>query len=534
MSDARAVQNPPVAVSARSWCAIIGGLIGGFMAILDIQIVNASMKVIQGALSATLEDSSWLVTAYFSAEIIAIPLCGWLSRGLGVSRYALWSVLSFLGASLLCSFSWNLSSMIVFRALQGFSGGALIPISFQLIIEILPREKRPLGMSMFSIIATFAPAIGPTIGGWLTDTFSWHAIFYINTIPALLAFWLIRYGIKRPPIRWQILRDGDYGGIVSAMLWLGTLEVVLEEGRNQGWLESGFISTLSVISVLSFLWFVYDQLVHPHPLVNIRLLRDLAFCYASVIFAMMGVAIYGTLFLVPWYLTLVHDYNASQIGEVVIWMGLPQLAILPFIPWLLQRINPKYMIFIGFTGLAISAFISCHMDSNFAGPEMKLPMLIRALGQPFIMVPLSLIATRNILPRDSASSAVLITIFRSIGGSSSTAILATLCASHARAHAAQILSAIPAGSDAFTRYLGDIRALLANYGAPGNTLYVTQTADAILAASIRIQAQVISFNDLFFIMGCMMAVTALLALFTSRDFRLFHHPGDHRGTEKHI
>ncbi|WJY13815.1 DHA2 family efflux MFS transporter permease subunit [Pectobacteriaceae bacterium CE90] len=530
MSGTRAMNSPGAtaaaaapAVSARNWCAIIGGLIGGFMAILDIQITNSSMKVIQGALSATLGDSSWLMTAYFTAEIVAIPLCGWLSQALGTSRYALWCIVSFLAASLLCSFAWNLDSMIIFRALQGFSGGALIPIAFRLIIEILPKEKRPFGMSLFSIISTFAPAIGPAMGGWLTDSFSWHAIFYINAVPALLAFGLISYGLKHPPIRWQVIRDGDYTGIVTGMLWLGTLEVILEEGRNKGWLESDLICTLAVISTLSFLWFLYDQLVHPRPLVNIRMFRDSAFAYATVIFAMLGVAIYGTLFLVPYYLTMIHDYNASQIGNVVIWMGLPQLAILPFIPWLLQRVNPKYMIFIGFSGLAISAFMNCHMDSNFAGPEMKLSLLIRALGQPFIMVPLSIIATRNVQAQDSASSAVLINIFRSIGGSCGTAILTTVFADHARIHAAQIQSAMASGSDAFTRYLSSIKILLAGHGSVTNSLHVEKTAYSILANNIKIQAEVISFNDMFFIMGGMMLATAFLALFATRNFQLFHH-----------
>ncbi|WP_338803447.1 DHA2 family efflux MFS transporter permease subunit [Xenorhabdus griffiniae] len=508
-------------ISFRSWCAVIGGLLGGFMAIMDIQITNSSMKVIQGALSATLDDSSWLMTSYFTAEIIAIPLCGWLTQALGSNRYALWCIVSFLAASILCSFSWNLNSMIVFRALQGFSGGALIPLSFRLIIEVLPGEKRPFGMSLFGIVSTFSPAIGPSLGGWLTETFSWHAIFYINAVPAVFACSLINYGMKRPPIRWLVILDGDFIGILTAMLWLGSLEVVLEEGRSLHWLDSNLICSLIAISVVAFLGFIYDQLVHPSPLINIRMFRDAAFSHACIMFFMLGIAIYGTLFMASFYLTTVHNYDALQIGNVLIWMGLPQLAILPFIPKLLKIFNLKYMIFIGFTCLAISSFMNGHMDSNFAGQKMKFSLLIWALGQPFIMVPLSMIATRNVQSKDSASSAILINITRSVGGSMGTAILSTLYVNHAWMHAKQIQSMITSDSDAFNRYVDSVKALLIHHGGSLNNLNVQQTAYAILIKDIKLQAQIIAFNDIFYVMGGMMLATAIMALLATKNFRLF-------------
>ncbi|MFI8415592.1 MDR family MFS transporter [Serratia sp. NPDC078593] len=517
-----------VGVSRREWCAIIGGLVGGFMAILDIQIANSSMKVIQGALSATLNDSSWLMTSYFTAEIVAIPLCGWLCQALGTGRYALWCIAGFLGASLLCSAAWNLSSMIVFRALQGFSGGALIPISFRLIIEILPLEKRPLGMSLFSIIGTFAPAVGPALGGWLTDNFSWHAIFYINALPALLSWGLIHYALKHPTINWNIIRHGDFIGIVFVMLFLGTLEVILEKGGQENWLESNMICVLAVISAISFIVFMYAQLTHPYPLINLRLFRDVNFSCAIMVFAMLGVAIYGTLFLVPYYLTMVHDYNASEIGTVVIWMGFPQLIILPFIPLLIQRYNPKYLICIGFVGLAISAFMDCAMDGNFAGPQMTWSMLIRALGQPFIMVPLSLLATRHIQQQDSASSAVLINIFRSLGGSCGTAILSTFFITRIYTHVSVIKTSLVSGSNAFSGYLNDMKSLLIEHGLAADTASVKSTALALLAKRIARQAEIMAFNDLFLIMGTMMLATALFVLISSRDFRLHVNQGEGR------
>lgn len=167
-------------IPRRHWIALFGGLLGAFMAILDIQITNSSLKDIQGALSATMDESSWISTSYLVAEMIAIPLSGWLSVAIGKRRYLTWTTIIFAVASVLCSLSWSMGSMIVFRAIQGFSGGALIPLAFSLVVQLLPLNKRAVGMALFGVTATFAPSIGPTLGGWLTENFSWHYIFYIN------------------------------------------------------------------------------------------------------------------------------------------------------------------------------------------------------------------------------------------------------------------------------------------------------------------------------------------------------------------
>ncbi|WP_231853022.1 MDR family MFS transporter [Xenorhabdus poinarii] len=507
-------------LTCRQWCVAGGGLIGGFMAILDIQITNSSMKVIQGALSASLDESSWLITSYFTSEIIAIPLCGWLCQILGTGRYALWCIVGFLSTSLLCSFAWNLNSMILFRTLQGFCGGALIPISFRLIIEFFPQEKRPLGMSLFSIISTFAPAVGPALGGWLTDKLSWHAIFYINAIPALLSYILISYSLKYQKINWNAIRTGDFVGVFSMMLCLGALIVVLEKGSMLNWFESDMICILTIISTIGLIVFIYNQFTYQYPLINIKLFRDFYFSFSLFIFSMFGLSIYGTLFLVSYYLTRVYDYNASQIGSMVIWMGFPQLIILPFIPFLVKRFNLKYLICIGFSGLAISAFMNSSMNGDFSESQMIWSMLIRALGQPFIMVPLSLLATRHIQQRDSTSSAVLINVFRSLGGSCGIAMLTTFFISRFNTHFYDIKTSLISSSGVFTYYLNSVKNLMIHHGLESDTQDVKHTAIAILEKNIVQQAEIMAFNDLFLIMGGIMLITVFLVLFSTYDFYL--------------
>ncbi|OTA14405.1 multidrug resistance translocase [Xenorhabdus vietnamensis] len=520
-SDVITVEPERPQLTSRQWCAVVGGLIGGFMAILDIQITNSSMKVIQGALSASLDESSWLMTSYFTSEIIAIPLCGWLCQAFGTGRYALWCIIGFLATSLLCSSAWSLNSMILFRSLQGFCGGALIPISFRLIIEFFPQEKRPLGMSLFSIISTFAPAVGPALGGWLTENLSWHAIFYINAVPALLSLILINCSLKYQEINWNVIRTGDFVGIVSIMLCLGSLIVVLEKGSIVNWFESDMICILTIISTISLIIFIYDQFTYRYPLINIKLFKDFYFSFYLVIFSMFGLAIYGTSFLVSYYLTRIYDYNASQIGSVMVWMGLPQLIILPFIPFLVQRFNPKYLICIGFAGLAMSTFMNSSIEGNFAGSQMIWSMLIRALGQPFIMVPLSLLATRHIQQRDSASSAVLINVFRSLGGACGTAMLTTFFISRFNTHIYDIKTSLPSSSSVFTYYLNSVKSLMIRHGLKTDTQDVKHTAVAILGQKIVQQAEIMAFNDLFLIMGGIMLMTIFLVLFSTHDFNLY-------------
>jgi len=199
----------------RDWIAILSAILGAFMAILDIQIINSSLRDIQGALSATIEEGSWISTSYLVAEIIIIPLAAWLTMVMSARRFAVLISSCFVLASLLCSLAWSLESMVVFRVLQGLAGGALIPFAFMLVLTKLPQSDRPKGMAMFAVTATFAPSIGPTIGGWLTQNFGWEYIFYINIVPGLLMIAGLLYGLEKSPPRWELLKQGDYLGILT-------------------------------------------------------------------------------------------------------------------------------------------------------------------------------------------------------------------------------------------------------------------------------------------------------------------------------
>src|SRR5580693_4004516 len=262
----------PAPVSARTWLAVFGSTLGAFMAVLNIQIVNASLANIQGGIGAGIDDGGWISTSYLVAEIIVIPLSGWLAQVFSIRIYLLTNAILFLLFSGACAFAQDLPQMIVLRALQGFFGGVLIPMAFTLIITLLPKAKQSIGLAMFAVSATFAPAIGPTIGGYLTENWGWQYIFYVNALPGALMLGMLWFSLEAKPMKLALLRQGDWPGIATMAIGLGALQTVLEEGNKDDWFGSRFIVRLSIIAVVSLALFFWVELTSTKPLLNLRLL----------------------------------------------------------------------------------------------------------------------------------------------------------------------------------------------------------------------------------------------------------------------
>ncbi|WP_417361439.1 DHA2 family efflux MFS transporter permease subunit [Gallaecimonas pentaromativorans] len=490
----------------KNWLAVMGALVGAFMAILDIQITNSSLKEIQGALGATLTESSWIATAYLVAEMIAIPLTGFFTRWLSPRRFLLWTSAGFVLASLACSFSWNLESMIAFRALQGFTGGALIPMAFTLVMTQLPMEKQPVGMALFGVTATFAPSIGPTLGGWLTDTFSWHYIFYLNVLPGLLVMVLLAMGLDKQDRDDDQLKTIDLLGMVTMALGLGSLEVVLEEGSRDDWFDAEYIRWLSVIAVVSMTVFVWRQFTAKAPLVNLRLFKNPDFSKACLAYFALGAGLFGSVYLVPLYLAQIHDYNAMQIGLVLMWVGFPQLPLFPLIPKLVKKVDPRYLVFAGFVGIAISMWMNVNMTVLYDGAFLIPAMLVRAMAQPFMMVPLSIIATQGVDKKDAPSASTLLNVMRNMGGAVGIALLATLMDVRTRHYLWQVRETLVNGSQNLTQWLSHTGQLLEAQGGNATQAY------GLLFKEVNRQASVMAYNEAFLVMGCMLFIAALAVL----------------------
>src|SRR5262245_29654672 len=336
------------AVSAKTWMAVAGATLGAFMAVLNIQIVNASLADIQGAIGAGIDDGGWISTSYLIAEIVVIPLSGWLAQVFSIRKYLLTNAALFLLPSVACAFAQDLPQMIALRAVQGFTGGTLIPLAFTLIITLLPKAKQPVGLALFALSATFAPAIGPTIGGYLTENWGWEYIFYVNLVPGALMLAMLFFSLEARPMQLALLREGDWIGIITMAIGLSALQTVLEEGNKDDWFGSPFIVKLSVIAAVALTLFVWIEWTSSKPLLNLRLLFRRNFGFGILVNFLLGIALYGSVFILPVYLSRIQGYNAEQIGMVLAWTGLPQLLLIPLVPRLMQKFDARIIIAIGF------------------------------------------------------------------------------------------------------------------------------------------------------------------------------------------
>ena len=495
-------------VSLRHWVALLGAMLGAFMAVLDIQITNASLNDILGSLGATLEEGSWISTSYLVAEIIVIPLTAWLSDVFSPRRYLLVNAALFLAFSMACAWSWNLDSMIAFRALQGFTGGVLIPMAFNLVLKLLPPAKRGLGFALFGMTATFAPAIGPTIGGWLTDNYGWPAIFYLNLIPGALLMAAVAWGLEPGKMRLTLLRRGDWWGIGTMAVGLGSLIVFLEEGNRNDWLNSQFIVALGLTAAVFLSACVVIELRRREPFVNLRLLADRNFGLGTAISTAFGVGMYGAMYLLPVYLAQVQGYNAQQIGWTIMWSGVPQLLMMPVAAVLLRWFDARLLLTVGLALFSGSSFLNAAMTNLTGYDQLILAQVVRAMGMPLVIVPLTTLATGHIGSQQSGSASALYNMFRNLGGSIGIALLATQLDLREKFHSARIGEVVNAFNPATDERLDALTQHFVSRGA--DAVAAAQQALGAVATVVRREAYVMAYGDCFYLIGVVLISMVLL------------------------
>jgi DHA2 family multidrug resistance protein len=496
--------------TARDWIAIFGAILGAFMAVLDIQITNASLKDIQGGIGASLDEGTWISTGYLVAEIVTIPLSAWLADIFSTKRYLIANCILFLIFSMLCGMSDSLTMMVICRVGQGFTGGVFIPLAMAIVLRCLPPSKQPIGLTLFGLTATFAPAIGPTIGGWLTDTLSWHWIFYINLFPGIVMIGAIWHGLRRAPMHLDRLLRGDWPGIISMAIGLGSLITVLEEGQRKDWFGNPMIDDLSILAAIFIPAFLFFEIRHREPFINLRLLTRPSFASASAMGFVMGLGLYGTVYLLPVYLAQIQGYDALQIGEVIMWLGLPQLLIFPIVPAVMRRVDPRLMVGFGLLLFAISCFMNAFLTHDWAIQQLRWSQLVRAAGQPFMIVPLSSLAAGGLPQRDQAQGSAIFNIMRNLGGSVGIAMLATFVTIREHFHFSVIGDRLTQNSLQVAQWVGGMTQTLAPK-APGSSLAHMQ-AIAELANMVRREAYVMAYSDCFFVLGIALLLN-ILALF---------------------
>ena len=498
-------------VSVNTWLAVVGATLGAFLAVLNIQIVNSSLADIQGAIGAGINDGGWISTAYLIPEIIVIPLSGWLAQVFSTRKFLIVNTALFLFFSVTCAFAQNLGQMITLRAFQGLTGGVLIPMAFTLIVTMLPRAKQPIGLALFALSATFAPAIGPTIGGYLKENYGWEYIFYVNLVPGFIMLAMLFPSLPKVPMQLGLLRKGDWAGIATMAVGLGALQTVLEEGNKDDWFGSDFIVRLSVIAAIALAAFLVIEFMVKNPVINLRLLLRRNFGLGTAANLMLGAALYGSSFVLPLYLSQVQGYNAEQIGEVLAWTGIPQLVMIPLVPRLMRSIDVRVLIGIGFALFAASNFMNIYMTLDYAGDQLFWANVVRAIGQALVMTPLSVIASAGIQAGDAGSASGLFNMTRNLGGAIGIAAFQTLITKREQFHDNILMHSVSTFNEATRQRIADLTQYFQTHGIADAALAQHEAIVAI-GRIVRRQAFVMSYADVFMIIGIILIVGLVATL----------------------
>jgi MFS transporter, DHA2 family, multidrug resistance protein len=506
---------PSQSVSLSSWIAVLASMIGAFMAILNIQITNASLLDIEGGIGTGVDNGAWISTSYLIGEIIVIPLTDYLSKVFSFRRYMLVNAVLFPLFSIACAFTHDLGSMIVMRGFQGFTGGILIPMAFTMVLTKLPKPQQPIGLAIFALSVTFAPAIGPTIGGYLTENYGWQTIFFVNTPPSIVMVAALALTLEGSPMQLRLLKEGDWAGIITMAIGLAALQTVLEEGNKDDWFASPFIFNLAIVAAVFLSIFIAIELTVSKPLVNLRLLARRNFGIGVLVNVLVGFALFGSVYILPQYLGQVQRYNAEQIGTVLAWTGLPQLLLIPLVPLLIRRFDVRYIAFTGIAIFAASCFMNTTLSLDSAGDQFWIPNIVRAIGQALVITPISAITTGGIAPSEAGSASGLSNMLRNLGGAVGTATLATVLTKREQFHSNIIGQAVTLSRDEVRQRISDLTAY---FLAHGTSDAVTAQHQAIVAIGnvVRRQALIMGFSDAFAVIGVLLAMAALAVLFARK------------------
>ncbi|HEV7337042.1 DHA2 family efflux MFS transporter permease subunit [Bosea sp. ZW T0_25] len=501
---------PPAsdAIPARRIFAFLAMVFGMFMAILDIQIVSASLAEIQAGLSASADEIAWVQTAYLIAEVIMIPLSGYLSRALSTRVFFTIAAAGFTVASVLCAMSSSINEMILWRAVQGFIGGGMIPGVFAAAFTIFPASKRPIVSPLIGLIATLAPTIGPTIGGYLSHAFSWHWLFLINVVPGIgvsIAAWTL-IDFDKPDH--SLLKRFDWLGLASMAAFLGSLEYVLEEGTRLDWFQSHEIVFFTGLMLVGCVLFFWRALTREDPLVDLYAFRNRNFAFGSLFSFTMGIGLYGLTYLYPVYLGRIRGYDALMIGETMFVTGLAMFLTAPIAGRLSAKLDPRIMMMIGFGGFALGTYLASFVTADWDFHELLIPQILRGCSLMLCMVPINNLALGTLPPQQLKNASGLYNLTRNLGGAVGLALINTFLNSRTDLHIVRLHEAVAAGRQVAEENLAMLTQRFADYGDAAESM-----ALALMNQRAHKQALVMAFGDIFLALTFVFATLVALALF---------------------
>ncbi len=483
-------------------------VIGMFIALLDIQIVSASLRDIGGGLSAGSDEVAWVQTSYLIAEIIVIPLSGWLARVMSTRWLFAASAAGFTLTSLMCGWAWDIQSMIVFRALQGFVGGSMIPMVFTTAFAFFKGKQIGIAAAVIGGIASFAPTLGPTIGGWITDNYSWHWLFFINIVPGLFIAIVVPLLIRVDEPDWSLLKNADYLGMALMALFLGCLEYTLEEGPRWDWFGDETIRSTAWISAIAGVGFVWRSLSYAHPVVDLRAFGSRNFSLGCLFSFVAGIGIFTTIFLTPLFLGRVRGLSALQIGLSVFSTGIFQLCSIPLYVYLSRRVDLRWLMMVGMCGFAVSMWCFSNITHDWGWRELLLPQALRGFSQQFAVAPAVILTLGGLAPNRLKLASGLFNLMRNLGGAIGIAWCATLLNDRTNLHFLRLAEHLSTTNPSMLAFLQQSSARAAE--ANGGVLSDQAAAAKLLWQLTLREAQTLTYADTFVAIMCCFIIAALL------------------------
>ncbi|MBB3772131.1 DHA2 family multidrug resistance protein [Angulomicrobium tetraedrale] len=485
----------------RRMFAFLCMVFGMFMAILDIQIVSASLSEIQAGLAASSDEISWVQTSYLIAEVVMIPLSGFLSRALSTRWLFAASAVGFTLMSFMCATATSINEMIAYRALQGFLGGGMIPTVFAAAYTIFPRSKLPIVTPLIGLVATLAPTIGPTIGGYLTDLFSWHWLFLVNIVPGILVViaTVTLVDFDEPDL--ALLQRFDWWGLLFMAGFLGSLEFVLEEGPTNDWFEDNAIFLFAIVGGLSSIAFFARVLLARDPVVDLKAFANRNFSVGSAFSFVVGIGLYGLTYLYPLYLARVRGYSALQIGETMFVSGLAMFFMAPVAGRMVAKVDPRMMIAIGFAVFAIGTWQMTGITKDFDFWELLVPQILRGVGIMMAMIPINNISLGTLPPSQMKNASGLFNLMRNLGGAVGLALINTVLNDRWDLHLARLHESVQWASATAVERLDTMTQAMGSLGSDAEAAALKK-----LAGQVRLQAEVMAFSDVFLVLTVLFVV----------------------------
>jgi MFS transporter, DHA2 family, multidrug resistance protein len=492
------------------WIVAIAVMLGTFMEVLDTTVVNVSLPHIAGNLSATTDEATWVLTSYLVANAIILPMTGWLANRFGRRNLLLLSVFGFTCFSFLCGIAPNLPLLIVFRIFQGATGGGLQPLSQAILMEAFPQEKRAKAMAFWALGIVVAPMLGPVLGGWITDSYSWRWLFYINIPVGIAAVVMVSFFIFDPPYIRRGKGGVDYWGIGLLAVGIGALQIMLDKGQEADWFGSRFVQVLFVLTVVSVTLFVLRELRTQHPIVHLSVFKNTTFATGVFLMTVLGFVLYGSTVLLPLWLQTLMGYSAMQAGMAMLPRGLGSFLFMPVVGILMSKIEPRKLLGTGLVVSAFSLFSLSRLNLNAGYWDIFWPQLLQGTAMGLLFVPLTTLTNGGIPKEEMGNATSLFNLMRNMGASIGIAGVTTTVARHSQSHINILSAHVTSGDPAAVAMLSSLKNGMMAHGMDAAT--AANQAYAAMFGLVERQAAMLSYVDAFRLLAAMFILVLPLIL----------------------